>query len=121
MKTVLKATGAVLLTLIFTLLGAADTNEVAQAKSKKTVDTYPFAKGIIEKLDLAARRITVKTDRGPRAFDLTSRTYVFRGKEKLTLDKLKLGDSIKLNYYTNDLGQALIRRIKVDQPEPPQP
>jgi Cu/Ag efflux protein CusF len=121
MKTVPQAAVAVLLALVFALLAAADTSEVAQAKSKKLVDTYPFAKGIIEKLDLAARRIMVKTDHGPRAFDLTSRTYIFRGKEKLTLDKLKLGDSIKLNYYTNDLGQALIRRIKVDQPEPPEP
>jgi Cu/Ag efflux protein CusF len=121
MKTVPKAAVAVLLAFIFALLAVADTNEVTQTKSKKLVDTYPFAKGTIEKLDLAAKRITVKTDRGPRGFDVTPRTYIFRGKDKLTLDKLKLGDSIKLNYYTNDLGQALIRRIKVDLPEPPLP
>ena len=120
MKTVPKVAGAVVLTLAFALLALADSNEVAQVRSKKPVDTYPFAKGIVEKLDLAAKRVTVRTDHGPRAFDLTPRTYIFRGKDKLTFDKLKLGDSIKLNYYTNDLGQALVRRIKVDQPVPQQ-
>ena len=121
MKTGPKAAGAVLLTLLFALMAVAETGEVSRVKSKIPIDTYPFAKGIIEKLDLAAQRITLTTKQGPRAFDLAPRTYIFRGKEKLTPDKLKPGDSIKLNYYTNDLGRALIRRIKVDLPEPPHP
>jgi Cu/Ag efflux protein CusF len=110
MKTALKAAGLLVCAFPVALVVGAKDNP----------DTYPFAKGIIAKLDLPAGRITLKTEHGPRAFDFTPRTYIFRGKEKLTPDKLKLGDSIKLNYYTNDLGHALLRRIKVDLPESPQ-
>jgi Cu/Ag efflux protein CusF len=119
MKTVPKAVAAGLLTLVVVLVAVAETGEVAGVKTKKPVDAYPFAKGVIEKLDLTSQRITLTTEGGSRVFDLTPATYIFRGKDKLSPDKLKPGDSIKLNYYTNDLGRALIRRIKVDLSGPP--
>jgi Cu/Ag efflux protein CusF len=81
-------------------------------------EQYPFASGTIERLDLGSKRLDIKTPKGARSFDVTIRTYIFRGKEKIALDKLKIGESIKLSYYTNELGQALVKRIKVDQPEP---
>src|SRR5213592_3187358 len=117
MRTARKA--AVLLVSAFAMGLIVHAEDPSQTKPKNRADTYPFAKGIIAKLDLPAKRITLKTEHGPRAFDLTVRTYIFRGTEKLTPDKLKIGDSIKLNYYTNDLGHALIRRIKIDQTETP--
>jgi Cu/Ag efflux protein CusF len=76
------------------------------------------AKGVLVKLEVNARRITLKTDDGLRTFQLTPRTYIFRGKEKLSADKLLLGEEIKLTYYTNDLGQTIVRRIKVAPTEP---
>jgi Cu/Ag efflux protein CusF len=113
MKTALKAAAALLLACVL-IVRAEDAPD---PKPKKPADTYPFAKGIISNLDLPAKRIVLKAERGSRAFDLTPRTYIFRGREKLTPDKLKIGDSIKLSYYTNDLAQTLVRRIKVDQAE----
>lgn len=90
------------------------------ASAQETANRYPFAKGTIEKLDATAKTVTLATPSGTRTFALTERTYVYRGKEKLGLDKLKIGDAIKINYYTNETGQAFIRRLKVDQPEPPE-
>jgi hypothetical protein len=71
------------------------------------------AKGILVKLELNAHRITLKTDQGSRTFALTPRTYIFRGKEKIPADRLVLGEEVKLSFYTNDLGQTLVKRIKV--------
>ena len=79
---------------------------------------YPFAAGTIQKLDANARLVTILTPKGSQTLALTDRTYLYRGKDKLTPDKLKVGDSIKINYYTNDTGQAFIRRLKVDQASP---
>jgi Cu/Ag efflux protein CusF len=89
-----------------------------QTNSPPPSERYPFASGTIERLDLGSKRLGIKTPKGARSFDVTIRTYIFRGKEKLTLDKLKIGDKIKLSYYTNELGQTLVKRIKVNQPEP---
>jgi len=79
-------------------------------------ERYPFAKGTIERLDLGSQRLTIKMSTGLRSFDVTSRTYIFRGKERITLDKLKIGEAIRLSYHTNELGQALVTRVKVDPP-----
>lgn len=76
---------------------------------------YPFAKGTLERLNLDARQFTLRTPVGARRFEVTARTYIFRGKDKITLDKLRIGETLKLSYYTNDLGQVLVKRIKVDQ------
>jgi hypothetical protein len=80
MKTALKAAGLLVCAFPVALVVGAKDNP----------DTYPFAKGIIAKLDLPAGRITLKTEHGPRAFDFTPRTYIFRGKEKLTPESSNL-------------------------------
>ena len=49
---------------------------------------------------------------------MTIRTYITWGEEKITLEKLKIGKNIKLSYYGNELGQALVKRITVVQREP---
>jgi Cu/Ag efflux protein CusF len=81
-------------------------------------ERYPFASGRVERLDLGSQRISLKTSIGARTFEVTARTYIFRGKEKITLDKLRIGDELKLSYRTNELGQALVERIKADQTGP---
>jgi Cu/Ag efflux protein CusF len=89
-------------------------------RAEDTVYRYPFAAGTIEKLDPHTRRIVLDTTQGQQVMIVTDRTYLFRGKEKLTFDKLKVGESVKINYYTNQTGQAFIRRLKVDLPSPPE-
>ncbi len=91
---------------------------VISGRGEDTVYRYPFAAGTIEKLDPYTRRIVLDTTKGPQTLIVTDRTYLFRGKEKLTFDKLKVGESVKINYYTNETGQAFVRRLKVDLPPP---
>ena len=81
---------------------------------------YPFATGTIQKLDINAKLVTILMPKGSQTMAWTDRTYLYRGKDKLTPDKLKIGDSIKINYYTNETGKAFIRRLKVDRPSPPE-
>ena len=87
------------------------------------LDRYPFAKGVIEKLNVAAGQIILAESDGPLKFAINDRTYLFRGKDKITLDKLKVGEPVKINYFTNETGQAIIRRLKIDlaTPEPETP
>lgn len=89
-------------------------------RAEDTVYRYPFMAGSIEKLDPYTRRIVLDTTKGQQTLIVTDRTYLFRGKEKLTFDKLKIGESVKINYYTNETGQAFVRRLKVDLPSPPE-
>ena len=92
------------------LLGVAVADEIG--------NSYPFAGGRIDNLDLAAKQITVVTSQGPRLFLVTNSTYLIAGGVRTTLDKLKVGDPVRLNYFTNTVAQAIIRRLKVTPPEP---
>jgi hypothetical protein len=89
------------------------------ARAEDAANRYPFAKGTIEKLDSAGKEIILKTAIGTRTFEVNDRTYYYRGSEKLTYGKLRVGYPIKLNYYTNETGQAVVRRLKVDTTETP--
>lgn len=75
-----------------------------------------FAGGPIQAIDLAAKHITILTTNGAASFLLAPNTYIFHGKEKLTADKLKVGDNIRLTWYRDANGQRLIRRIKFALP-----
>lgn len=75
-------------------------------------DRYPFAGGIITRLDPETKQIALKT----KTFAVTNTTYLLNGTERLTFDKLRVGDAVKLNYYTNANGRAVIRRLKIDHP-----
>ncbi|MEI6085150.1 MAG: hypothetical protein WCS70_12725 [Verrucomicrobiota bacterium] len=79
-------------------------------------DNYPFAGGAIVHLDAATKQVTVQTGTNTSHFIVTDQTYLLNGPEKLSFDQLKLGDPVKLNYYTNATGQALIRRLKIAHP-----
>ena len=74
---------------------------------------YPFTKGKIEQTDIATKQIIIKTSLGDRAFTVTNATYLITDKAITAFDKLKPGMPVKLNYFTNETGQAIIRRLKV--------
>lgn len=80
-------------------------------------NSYPFAAGSIEALDLATKQITVKTPKGSRAFVVTNSTYLIAGGARTSFNKLKVGDPVKINYFTNTTPQAIIRRLKVTPPD----
>lgn len=88
------------------------------AAAQDTTYEYPFAKGLVEKVDSATKKITVNTTAGSHIFIVTDRSYLFRGKEKVTVDNLKPGDTIKMNYFTNETSQAFVRRLKIDPAQP---
>ena len=90
----------------------------AASTAQDTTYEYPFAKGMIETVDVVSKRITVNTTAGSRVFIVTDRSFLYRGKEKISVEKLKLGEFIKLNYFTNESGQAVVRRLKVDLGQP---
>ena len=91
---------------------------VSVLRAADSGNLYPFASGKIDTLDLATKQITVKTPQGARAFAVTNSTYLIVNGASTSLDKLKVGDPVKLNYFTNPTGQAIIRRLKVAPPEP---
>ena len=83
--------------------------------SQDSGNHYPFAGGKIEALDPVAKQITINN----RPFAVTNTTYLIANGAKITFDKLKVGDPVKLNYFTNTTGQAIIRRLKITLPEAP--
>ena len=74
---------------------------------------YPFAAGKIDNLDPVTKQITVKTPLGDRLFNVTNTTYLIADGATTSFDKLKVGTLVKLNYFTNTTGQAIVRRLKV--------
>jgi len=88
-------------------------------RAEDPANIYPFAAGTIQSADKSGRLLTLVTAKGPLTVALTDRTYIYRGKEKWTVDKLRVGDLVKINYYTNETGQAFVRRLKVGQANPP--
>ena len=79
---------------------------------------YPFATGTIEKLHSANNQITLKTAAGSKMFFVTTAAYLIDGTAIIPFDKLKLGDLIAINYFTNNTGLAIIRRLKIKHPDP---
>jgi hypothetical protein len=90
----------------------------------------PFAKGSLGSLDLIHKSLSLQTKDGEQTFGWTERTYFFWGKQKITADKLKVGDLVAVRHYRGAEGQLLILRLKLyrdgvgglPEPEPlPQP
>jgi hypothetical protein len=87
----------------------------------QTNAVVPFARGTIVKLDPKSGEMLLKTSKGERTYWLTPRTYIFRGEEKLTADKLKPGDYLKLRVTGTPTSQLNVVRIKVDTNTVPLP
>jgi Cu/Ag efflux protein CusF len=86
--------------------------------AQEAANRYPFAKGKIERLDLPTKQITLKTPHGLKVFQITDKTRLHAGVERLDLTKLKIGDPVAINYFTNQTGHAFINRLKIKHPDP---
>jgi Cu/Ag efflux protein CusF len=99
--------------------------ETAREEARQRRAKSNIAKGAIKEIDLLRRQIKVTTEDGLRTFTYSSRTYIFRDKEKITADNLKVGEVIALRFTTDNDGNVLVLRIKARTPselmEPPPP
>lgn len=84
----------------------------AQEEAKQRRANLPFVKGTLLLNDVLRRILNVQTQDGTRKFIYDDRTYIFRGKEKITPDKLIVGEIIALRFNTDDEGHSVVRRIK---------
>ena len=92
--------------------GAFFLASAGHGEEEKPEPRPPLAKGPIEKIDLVHQLLTLKTRDGLETFMWTENTYIFRGKVKISADKLKPGEIIALRFYAGDQGQRLVQRIK---------
>ena len=94
------------------------TNQVRSATQAARDDAsqrrakVPIAKGMLKEVDLLRHQFKVATEDGLRTFTYTARTYMFRDKDKIAADKLKVGDIIALRFETDKDGNATVIRIK---------
>ena len=83
------------------------TEDAAQHRAKPT-----FAKGTLKEVDLLRHQLKLTTGDGVQTFTYTARTYLFRDKEKITADKLKVGDIVALRFETDKDGNTTVIRLK---------
>jgi Cu/Ag efflux protein CusF len=99
--------------------------ETAREEARQRRAKSNIAKGTIKEIDLLRRQLKLTTEDGLRTFTYTSRTYIFRDKEKITVDNLKIGEVIALRLNADKDGNVLVFRIKARTPselmEPPPP
>lgn len=81
----------------------------------------PFAKGPIEKIEPFPKQITIHTKTGSRTFTWTDRTIIFRGKQRITAETLKVGETIAIRYDRTTTNPVYIQRIKAAPLPPPPP
>jgi Cu/Ag efflux protein CusF len=97
--------------------------ETAREEARQRRVKSNIAKGTIKEIDLLRHQLKLTTEDGLRTFTYTSRTYIFRDKEKIAADNLKLGEVIALRFNTDKDGTVLVLRIKARTPselmEPP--
>lgn len=86
--------------------------ELAREEAKQRRARQPIAKGTLKEVDLLRHQLKLTTEDGPRTFTYTARTYIFRDKESITVDKLKRGEIIALRFDTDKDGNATVIRIK---------
>ena len=102
--------------LLVTTSFAQETSNVTTSESREEAQQrrakLPFAKGTIDSIDLLRHQLKLKTKGDLRTFTYTARTYIFRGKEKITPEGLRTGELIALRFYTDQDGQVLVSRIK---------
>ncbi len=90
----------------------SSTNTTARDTARLRRSHLPFVKGTLVANDLLRRMLKVKTEDGTRTFFFTDHTYIFRGKEKITADKLIVGEVIALRFDADSEGRDVVRRIK---------
>jgi len=92
--------------------------ETAREQARLQRLKRPIAKGTLQEIDLLRRQLKLKTEDGVRTFAYTARTYIFRDKEKITADKLKVGEVIAVRFVTDKDGNHTLTIIKTDEPMP---
>ncbi|HVM60857.1 MAG TPA: hypothetical protein VMV72_08320 [Verrucomicrobiae bacterium] len=100
--------------------------DAARERARRQRQDLPFAKGTLTNIDVTRHELKLKTIDGVRAFLYTPRTYIFRNKDKITVDKLKVGEIIAVRFSTDSDGVSTISRIKAygspaDNSTPPGP
>jgi hypothetical protein len=111
----------VVLVLGLTLLASApargedSTNQVRSATERAGLERrkLPFAKGTLTGIDFLRHELRLKTADGAQTFLYTPRTYIFRDKDKITVDKLKIGEIVAVRFTTNNDDISTLVRIKV--------
>ena len=71
--------------------------ETAREEARQRRVKSNIAKGTIKEIDLLRHQLKLTTEDGLRTFTYTSRTYIFRYKEKIAADNLKLGEVIRID------------------------
>lgn len=108
----LAAMAFMLVTGLFGQDAAKSTNGTAGEEAQQRQAKPPFAKGTLDSIDLLRHQLKLRIGDNLRTFTYTANTYIFRGKEKITPEGLKVGETIALRFYTDSEGQVLVRRIK---------
>jgi Cu/Ag efflux protein CusF len=102
---------------------AQTTNQPRSSADSPRRSPLPIAKGVIEEIDLLRHQVKIKTEDGSKTFTYTTRTYVFRDKERITADSLKVGEVLALRFAPDADGNVVVVRMKVRTPlevmEPP--
>jgi Cu/Ag efflux protein CusF len=88
----------------------------AREKASQERRKLPFAKGTLTNIDFLRHELKLKTADGVQAFFYTPRTYIFRDRDKVTVDKLKIGEIIAVRFNTDNNGISTIVRIKAYGP-----
>jgi Cu/Ag efflux protein CusF len=101
--------------------------DLAREKNRQQRQKSPFAKGTLTDIDFLRHQLKLKTEDGLRTFTYTPRTYIFRAKDKIAVDDLKVGEIIALRFATDTDGVRTIVRLKAygpptaDEPVPGPP
>jgi Cu(I)/Ag(I) efflux system membrane fusion protein len=109
MRTIVHVAVAVML-LFGATASIGVTERVAAVDSSVPVErsyTGHRAKGIVEKVDAAARRLTVKHGPVP-SLGWSARTTTFDVLDRISLDGIKAGNEVDFEFIPNDKGGYLI-------------
>jgi hypothetical protein len=87
-----------------------------EARQKRAM--LPVAKGTLLDVDLLRHQLKLQTQDGVRTFIYTTRTYVFRDKEKIGAEKLKVGETIAVRFNTDKDGVTTLTHIKAHTTAP---
>jgi hypothetical protein len=88
-----------------------------EARQKRAM--LPVAKGTLLDVDLLRHQLKLQTQDGVRTFTYTTRTYVFRDKEKIGAEKLKVGETIAVRFNTDKDGVTTLTHVKAHSTAPP--
>jgi Cu/Ag efflux protein CusF len=92
--------------------------ETAREEARQRRAKLPIAKGGLKEIDLLRRQLKLQTEDGMRTFTYTARTYIFRDKDKITVDKLKVGEIIAVRFGPDKDGNITVSRIKATTTPP---